>query len=68
MLGYRHVMVSTQGEAWSAEWRLRVRFAAAKGDGMKSVRECCHRGRTASRGSHVDPRQGHAPRHARGAL
>lgn len=33
-------MVSTLGEAWDAGWRVRVRCAWGKRDGMKSVREC----------------------------
>jgi len=33
-------MVSTLGEAWDAGWRIRVRCAWGKRDGMKSIREC----------------------------
>ncbi len=33
-------MVATIGEAWDAGWRVRVRCAWGKRDGMKSVREC----------------------------
>lgn len=37
-------MISTLGDAWSAGWRIRVRCAGGKRDGMKSVRECVHGG------------------------
>ncbi len=33
-------MISTLGEAWDAGWRVRVRCAWGKRDGMKSIREC----------------------------
>lgn len=33
-------MVSTLGEAWDAGWRIRVKCAWGKRDGMKSIREC----------------------------
>lgn len=33
-------MISTLGEAWDAGWRIRVRCAWGKRDGMKSIREC----------------------------
>lgn len=32
--------VETLGQAWSFGWRLRVRCASGKGDGMKRHREC----------------------------
>lgn len=32
--------VETLGEAWSLGWRLHVRCASGKGDGLKRVREC----------------------------
>lgn len=33
-------MVETLGDAWRAGWKIRVRCAWGKRDGMKSVREC----------------------------
>lgn len=32
--------VETLGEAWSLGWRLHVRCASGKGDGIKKHREC----------------------------
>lgn len=33
-------MVSTLGEAWSAGWRIKVRCASGRREGLKTVREC----------------------------
>ena len=33
-------MVATIGDAWDAGWRVRVRCAWGKREGMKSVRQC----------------------------
>lgn len=33
-------MISTLGEAHDLSWRLNIRCAAGKRDGMKSIREC----------------------------
>ena len=35
--------IETLGEAYSAGWRIKVRCAFGKGDGMKKVRECISR-------------------------
>ena len=35
-------MVATQGEACSSSWRIRVRCAGGRRDGLKSVLECVH--------------------------
>lgn len=36
----RNMAVETIGEAWSLGWRLHVRCASGKGDGLKKHREC----------------------------
>lgn len=35
--------IETIGEAWSLGWRVHMRCAWGKRDGMKSVRECVYR-------------------------
>lgn len=34
--------IETLGEAWSQGWRVRVKCASGKGDGMKRHRECLY--------------------------
>lgn len=35
--------IETIGEAWSLRWRIRMRCAHGKRDGMKSIRECLYK-------------------------